>query len=201
MSDATPLLDENASKGPAIPRAVAAPVEAALATVGGLATSGASQATERGMSVASRARPWLEFVDFSAFGLASGGVNEYVTRFRANLRWFLLNYVLIGFGMAAISVVTKPLALLGAILLIWVYFQLFGAATEGQEEVAFFGLMLDAREKAGLMVVLSVVVFWFAAGGLNVLVSILMGTIVIALVHGCLRTPHPDALTTEGSVV
>lgn len=204
MSDA-PLLDEatkavDGGKKLEIPRVVAAPVEAALATVGGLAASGAAQVGERGLDLSaagSRARPWLEFADFTAFGLPTAGPGEVLTRFRANAQWFAFNYVMIGFGMAAISVITKPLTLLGAVFLAFVYFQLFGAATEGQEEVSFLGFHLDDKERTGLMVVLTGLVIMFAAGGLQILVSILTGTVVVAVVHGCLRKPHPDALPAD----
>lgn len=200
-SSSTPLVNrEETSTGgfrvPLIPRVVAGPLEALFSAIGNLGKGALSLVASRGMNVTSRARPWLEFADLSALGPAQGGAKEYLRRFRVNVRWFMLNYIVIGLVMAAISVITKPLALLGAVLLIWVYFQLFGAAQEGQEEVRFLGLMLDDEEKAGLMLVLSIVVFWISTDGFEVIMSVVLGTLIIAIIHGSLRKPHQDALAT-----
>lgn len=182
-----------------LPPAVAVPVEGALGAVGGLATVGISQVAQRSRAVTKGMRPWLEFLDFSAFGMASGGTSEYLSRYRANLQWFFLNYIMVGLGMAAISEITKPVALIGALLLLYVYFQLFGANAEGQDEVRFLGLMLSATERTGFMLLFGVLVFYCVSSGMQIFVAVVMGTLIVSVAHGCLRRPHPDALPDNDS--
>ncbi len=196
MAESEPIVEQKGlPKVPMLPPAVAVPVEGALGAVGGLASVGLSQVARRGSQVTQGMRPWLEFLDFSAFGLASGGTNEYLSRYRANLQWFFLNYIMVGLGMAAVSEITKPVSLIGALLLLYVYFQLFGANAEGQDEVRFLGLMLSVTERTGFMLLLGILVFYCVSSGMEIFVAVAMGTLVISVVHGCLRRPHPDAVS------
>lgn len=104
MVDAsTPLVAKDKEGGggggsgkiPLLPPAVAVPVEGALSAVGGLTRGWLSQLVERGRGLATGARPWLEFFDLSAMGRARGGMDEYFARFRSNLRYYFLNYLLV----------------------------------------------------------------------------------------------------------
>jgi PRA1 family protein len=168
-------------------------VEKALATVGGAASTATSWVTDQGSTTLVRGRPWLEFIDFSAFKpVAEGGMKEYGDRLYANARYFRFNYLQLGIFLALLSTVTQPICLLGTLCLIAAYFHLFGA--EAEEEIVAFGVVLGHDEKMGALIILGFILFWFAAGGFALFSSIVCGTLFIMLLHGCLRLPaHDDA--------
>jgi hypothetical protein len=172
--------------------AAAGTVEVALASVGRAASGAGEWLSTRGSATLVKARPWLEFCDLSAIKpVAPGGPSEYVARLSANASYFRFNYLQVGLALALLGTVTQPMCLLGALLLVAAYFHLFGA--EAEEEVHVFGLVLDHQEKVGALVVLGAVVFWFAAGGFGLFSAIVCSTAFVALVHGCLRVPPPEA--------
>lgn len=67
-------------------------------------------------------------------------------------------------------------------------------------DVRFLGMELDVRERTGLMLVLVLLVGYMASSGGDILVTILTGTLLASLVHGCLRKPHPSAMPVESAV-
>lgn len=176
-----------------LPRFVTGPIEAVLSSIGGF-TSGATEwVSSRGTRATSRARPWLEFIDLSAFGPAEGGISAYIDRLKINGPYFIFNYVMVGLAFTVFSVVTKPLALLGALLLVWIYFQFFGSESS-DAEYQVMGFSLDNSEKIGLMVFLGFIVFWFTAGGFGIFFSVLTAVLFVTLIHGTFRKPSPDAI-------
>jgi PRA1 family protein len=171
-----------------IPHSAGLVVEAGLSNVGSSATRVWSWATERGAVAVSHARPWLEFFDLSAFGLAEGvGLRLYIDRLRINVPYFLFNYVIFGLVLGILTTITQPLVFFGSFLIIVAYFHLFGSSAPA--EVPFMGLSLDKNEKVGALVLLALFVIWFTAGGLSAFVTIALSTIFIALVHGSFRKP------------
>lgn len=161
-----------------------------LGTLGRLATGVTSLVGDRGMRAihTSRARPWLEFFDLSAFKLERASFSAYFERLRLNVPYFLFNYIIVGLAMTVFSVITKPLSLIGAAVLIWTYFQFFGAET-AEDDFRLFGFSLDTHEKIGCLVILGVAVFWITAGGLQVFFSVLSASIFVAVIHGIFRKP------------
>lgn len=111
-NSSTPLVHKDvdeAPKIPLIPSAIAAPLEGALSAVGGLASNGMAQVAERGQGLANGARPWMEFFDLSQFGLTGGGMNGYFERYRANFRYFFLNYFMVRSARARFRYARQPL--------------------------------------------------------------------------------------------
>lgn len=92
-----------------------------------------------------------------------------------------------GLGVALLSTVTRPLCLVGTGVLIAAYFHLFGA--ESSEEMEVLGVTLGHDAKLGALVLLGGAVFWFAAGGLQLFTSIICASLLVMVVHGCLRVP------------
>lgn len=163
-------------------------VTGALAMVGGAAERGAAWASESSGAALGRGRGWMEFCDLSALKLAAdGGAGEYVARLQANAQYFKFNYLQVGLGVALLSTVTRPLCLVGTGVLVAAYFHLFGA--ESSEEMVVCGVTMGHDEKLGALVLLGGVVFWFAAGGLQLFSSIICATLVVMVAHGCLRVP------------
>lgn len=175
-----------------VPSFITTPVEAVLGVLGKLAQGATDVIRSRTQVAASRARPWMEFFDLSAFK-AADGLSGYVERLRINGVYFLFNYVIVGLVLSVVSVITKPIALIGAALLIWLYFQFFGAET-AEDEFRFFGFSLDTHEKIGLMVILGFIFSWVTAGGFGIFISVLIASLLVALIHGCFRKPSESAL-------
>lgn len=178
-----------------LPHVVTGPIEAVLSSIGGFTSGATDWVTSQGTRATSRARPWLEFIDLSAFGLAGEGIPGYIERLKINGPYFIFNYVMVGLALTVFSVVTKPLALVGALLLVWIYFQFFGSETS-DTEFQIMGFSLDNSEKIGLMVFLGFVVFWLTAGGFGIFFSVLTAVLFVALIHGSLRKPSPEAIPT-----
>ncbi|PXF41774.1 PRA1 family protein B4 [Gracilariopsis chorda] len=199
QNDLPPPATANAEDGPPprgsflFPSWVTGPLESFFSVVGNSTKSVSSWVTTRGGRATSHARPWLEFFDLSAFGLAEGGFSGHFERLKINFPYFLFNYVLIGLTLSVISVITKPLALIGAIAIVWVYFQFFGTE-HVNEEYQFMGFALDSSEKLGLLVLMGGLVFWLTAGGIEIFFSVLTAIAFVALVHGSFRKPSPDAI-------
>eukprot|EP00171_Calliarthron_tuberculosum_P018928 IDg18928t1 len=61
--------------------------------------------------------------------------------------------------------------------------------------------MLNERERTGLMLVITVIVFLtLMSSAIGILVTIMTGTLLVALLHGCLRKPHPSMMPTTSAV-
>lgn len=177
-----------------LPPFITNPIELALGTIGKFAASLTSLVGFSGDIATRRARPWIEFADLSAFKPADNGFKGYIDRLKLNAPYFLFNYIISGMALSIISIITKPLAIVGVGLLIWIYFQFFGAETRDGDFV-FFGLSLNTYEKIGAMVTLGLIVFWITAGGLQIFISILSASALIMLVHGSFRKPSHDMIT------
>jgi len=203
MPDATPepmlpgpaTSEQPESGGFRLPAAITRPIEAVLTFVGSFANGVSGWAGTSGYNATSRARPWLEFIDLSAFGLEDGGYSAYIDRLKLNAPYFMFNYVILGLLLTVLSVITKPLALFGALFLVWLYFQMFGVAN-ADEELRFLGFSLDNGEKVGLLVIVGFVLFWFTAGGFGIFFSVLTAVAFVTLIHGVMRKPSPDAIPT-----
>jgi hypothetical protein len=168
-----------------------AAVEGGLGNIGSSATRFWEWATQRSAAATSHARPWIEFFDLSAFGpSSSSGIGPYIERVKANVPYFLFNYIIFGLVLTLLATVTQPLALVGSFLLVLAYFHLFGSAAP--EEVPFMGLSLDRNEKVGALIVLAFIVFWLTAGALSIFVTAATSTIFIAVLHGSLRVPPTE---------
>lgn len=173
------------------------PVEVVLSKIGSVASGAGGWIFSRGSSASSHARPWFEFIDPTMFRLPS--VPEIGERLKFNLNYFTFNYVLLGFGLAIVSAITKPLTLIGVLGILGIYFHLFGS--EAGEEVRVFNMSLDKNEKVGVLVLVSAFVFYFAVGHFEFFMSIVTGMTAIALIHGILRKVPENVSSTETSNV
>lgn len=192
-STSTPPSGEGGSSGTWLfPRWLTAPLESGFAALGSGARASAEWVGARGTRASSRARPWLEFIDFSAFGPAEGGLNGYLERIKLNAPYFMFNYLMLGLVLTCVSVITKPVALLGTVVVLWLYFQFFGV--EATEEYYFMGFSLDDSEKLGVLVAIGLVTFWLTAGGFGIFLSVCSAVIFVTLLHGAFRKPSPAAI-------
>eukprot|EP00177_Eucheuma_denticulatum_P002881 GFKZ01005178.1.p1 GENE.GFKZ01005178.1~~GFKZ01005178.1.p1 ORF type:complete len:220 (-),score=32.03 GFKZ01005178.1:619-1278(-) len=184
--------DSPSSSPFSLPRFITTPVEVFFASIGSFASSASSFVTSNGSRATSRARPWLEFIDLTAFSLPQDGFSATLDRVKINATYFMFNYLLLGLALTIFSVVTKPLALIGSLALVWIYFQFFGAAAE--DEYRIFGFEFEDPEKIGILVFFGFLVFWFTAGGFAIFLSVCTATLFVTILHGIFRVPSPDAI-------
>lgn len=184
----------------ALPSFIVTPIELALSALGRVAQSCSGFLGLSGDLATNRAKPWLEFFDLSAFKLVdNGSFSDYLQRIRINAPYFAFNYCLLGLALTVISVITKPLAIVGVGALLWVYFQFFGAETR-DGDFQMLGFSFDTTQKVGMMVFLGIIVFWVTAGGLEIFFSLLTATVIVTLAHGAFRKPSHNALPDSSAV-
>lgn len=194
MSSKTPAatdVSEDERSGPSLPSAITGPIEAVLSTVGSSARTATGWISSHSQRATSRAVNWLEFFDITAFGLDENGIKGHMNRLKMNTSDFFFNYIIIGLVITVLSVITHPIALVSAAILIWVYFQFWGVEHAGRD-YEFFGFSLNDSEKLGTMVFLGAIVFWFTAGGFEIFMSILSAILVVTVIHGSFRKPRPQ---------
>lgn len=193
--------DEEPTSPRMLPPPVGAAVETALSLAGGVAQQATSQVQARSHDVAGGSRPWTEVFDLSMFGMASGGTDEYLARFKANFRYFFFNYLLLSLVLAGLSEMTKPLPFIGCAVILFVYFKLYGGdakeeAANNNGEVYFLGMMLDERERAGLVLIVGSIIFLLVSSGKELMLRVAFGTLLVSVVHGCLRRPSASGTST-----
>ncbi|KFK31706.1 hypothetical protein AALP_AA6G148400 [Arabis alpina] len=94
---------------------------------------------ETAQSIAGAARPWTEFLDLTAFSIPSS-IADATTRITQNLTHFRINYSIILYFLLAISLITRPIAILAfiAVGLAW-YFLYFAR----EESLVLFGFSVN----------------------------------------------------------
>ena len=182
------------TSGISLPTAITGPIEAVLSTIGSSARTITGWVGSNGQRATSRAVNWLEFFDITAFGLDENGIKGHMNRLKLNTSDFFFNYIIIGLVITVLSVITHPIALVSAAILIWVYFQFWGVEHAGRD-YEFFGFSLNDSEKLGAMVFLGAIIFWFTAGGFGIFMSILSAILVVTVIHGSFRKPRPQFLS------
>lgn len=193
VESARPREQDHEESGFALPGVITAPVEVGLGALGRCTAKVVNIVGSRSEAATRRARPWLEFFDLSALFKPADGIGAYIDRLRLNGSYFLFNYLIFGLVLAIISVITKPLAIIGVAFLIWVYFMFFGTET-ATDIIHFYGFTFDVHQKVGIMVLLFLFCFWLTTGGLQIFITFITTTVVVTIVHGCLRKPSEEAL-------
>ncbi|KAJ4895258.1 PRA1 family protein D [Raphanus sativus] len=70
-------------------------------------------------------RPWGEFLDPSAFSSPSTHEDEGMTRFAQNITRFRSNYAIVLTVLLALTMITRPLAVLAFLAVAWLFFLSF----------------------------------------------------------------------------
>ncbi|TYI05174.1 hypothetical protein ES332_A10G070100v1 [Gossypium tomentosum] len=109
--------------------------------------------------------------------------SEAISRFRANLAYFRMNYAIIVLLILFLSLLWHPISLIVLIIMMALWLFLYFLR---DEPLAIFNRTIDDRV---VLVVLGVSTFLFLLltdGTSNILVSVLIGAVVV-LVHASLR--------------
>ncbi|KDO63269.1 hypothetical protein CISIN_1g027328mg [Citrus sinensis] len=132
-------------------------------------------------------RPWAELADRSAFSKPES-FSEATLRIRKNYSYFRVNYLTVVAVVIAFSLITNPFSLLMLVGLLasWIFLYLFRPS---DQPLVVFGRTFSERETLGVLIVLSIFVFFLTSVG-SILISAVMVGAGLICAHGAFRVPE-----------
>lgn len=155
-------------------------------------------------SINGAARPWGDFLDLSAFSFPSS-FSDATTRLTQNLTHFRINYTIILSVLLALTLITRPIAILAFVAVGLAWFFLYFAR---EEALTVFGFTVDDGVVAVLLIVLTIAALVTTGVWLSALTTVGFGALVLIL-HAALRgtedlvtddleSPYGPMLSTAG---
>ncbi|KAL0422020.1 UNVERIFIED_CONTAM: PRA1 family protein E [Sesamum latifolium] len=148
----------------------------------GALPSAKPQLVSRARSLYAARRPWRLFFDISAFSLPFSYA-EAMSRIRQNFNHFRVNYALIVLTILFCSLVYHPISMIVFLVvsIAWIYFYF-----NREDPLLLFGRIVDDRVVLLVLSLVTVVALVFTHVGLNVLVALIVGVVLIG-VHAAFR--------------